>query len=163
MKNHQKTSFENIPFPILFIKPGVIIMKLYNKEKIAKQMKLHYNNNGTITMKSFNQNKSVCCSTTVKRYFGTWNNAKKETGFSSNVEYNKPELLKIIKEKIKSGEIKRISDIDKIVGLPSYKYIKKLWTKEEMEKIFGIKIKRYAYTAEKITIRYNEVKKNMTE
>ena len=147
-----------MPVLLLLIKPGVIIMKLYSKEEIAKQMRLHYNENKTITMKSFNENKNVCCSTTVKRYFGTWNNAKKETGFISGVEYNKSKLLNIIKEKINSGEIRRISDIDRIDGLPSYKYIKKLWTIEEMEKIFGIKIKKYAYTMESIVLQYNKVK-----
>ena len=134
-------------------------MKLYNKEKIAEQLKLHYNENKTLTIKSFNENKNVCCSTTVKKYFGTWNNAKKEIGFKSGIEYNKPELLKLIKEKIKTGEIRRISDIDNIDGLPSYKYIKKLWTKEEMERTFEIKIKKYAYTQEKIAIQYSELKK----
>ena len=134
-------------------------MKLYSKEEITKQMRLHYSEKKTITMKSFNENKNVCCSTTVKRYFGTWNNAKKEIGLSSGIEYNKLKLLAALKEKINSGEIKRISDIDKIADLPSYKYIKKLWTIEEMEKIFGIKIKKYSYTAESIALQYNKVKK----
>lgn len=134
-------------------------MKLYNKEKIAEQMRVHYNKNKNITMKSFNENKSVCCSTTVKKYFGTWDNAKKETGFISSVEYDKLKLLKIIREKIKTGEIRRISDIDKIKGLPSYKYIKKLWSNKEMEEIFEIKIKKYAYTPESIKNLYYEVKK----
>ena len=133
-------------------------MKLYNKEKIIKQMILHYNKNKTITMKSFNEDKNVCCSTTVKRYFDTWNNAKIEAGFTSGIEYNGDKLIKLIKEKIKSKEIRRISDIDRIEGLPSYKYIKKLWTKEEMEEIFKVKIKRYTYTVENISEQYNRIK-----
>ncbi|MCP1224252.1 hypothetical protein [Sebaldella sp. S0638] len=133
-------------------------MKLYNKEKIIKQMISHYNKNKTITMKSFNEDKNVCCSTTVKRYFDTWNNAKIEAGFTSGIEYNRDKLIKLIKEKIKTKEIRRISDIDRIEGLPSYKYIKKLWTKEEMEEIFKVKIKRYTYTAENISEQYNCIK-----
>ena len=87
-------------------------MKLYSKEEITKQMRLHYSEKKTITMKSFNENKKVCCSTTVKRYFGTWNNAKKEIGVASGIEYDKLKLSDIIREKINSGEIKRISDIN---------------------------------------------------
>ena len=121
-------------------------------------MILHYNKNKTITMKSFNEDKNVCCSTTVKRYFDTWNNAKIEAGFTSGIEYNGDKLIKLIKEKIKSKEIRRISDIDRIEGLPSYKYIKKLWTKEEMEEIFKVKIKRYTYTVENISEQYNRIK-----
>jgi hypothetical protein len=134
-------------------------MKLYTKEIITKQMQKHYRENNSITTGSFNKDKSVCCTSTVKKYFGTWSNAKKEAGITSNIEYNKSELLKRIKEMKKTGKIKNISDIDKIAGLPSYKYIKKLWSKEDIEQIFDIKIKRYMYTPRDIVDQYKKVKK----
>ena len=49
---------------------------------------------------------------------------KKDKGFS--VEYNKDKLLILIKEKINTGELKYISKIGEIKGMPSYRYIKKL-------------------------------------
>lgn len=81
---------------------------------------------------------------------------KKDKGFS--VEYNKDKLLILIKEKINTGELKYISKIGEIKGMPSYRYIKKLWMSEEIEDILGIKPRIYSYTNGNIIKEYYKLK-----
>ena len=81
---------------------------------------------------------------------------RKDRGFS--VEYNKDKLLILIKEKINTGELKYISKIGEIEGMPSYRYIKKLWMAEEIEDILGIKPRIYSYTNGNIIKEYYKLK-----
>ena len=80
---------------------------------------------------------------------------RKKRGY---IEYNKEILLDLIKEKIETGELKYISKIGTLKGMPSYRYIKKLWTIEELNDIFGIKLKVYSYTNGKIIKEYYRIK-----
>ena len=76
------------------------------------------------------------------------------------IEYDKEILLDLIKEKIKAGELKHISKIGNLNGMPSYRYIKKLWTPDELNEIFGIKLKVYSYTNGEIIKEYYRIKQN---
>ena len=80
---------------------------------------------------------------------------RKKRGY---IEYDKEILLDLIKEKIETGELKYISKIGTLKGMPSYRYIKKLWTIEELNDIFGIKLKVYSYTNGKIIKEYYRIK-----
>ncbi|MCP1226114.1 hypothetical protein [Sebaldella sp. S0638] len=131
-------------------------MKSCNESEIIWQIKEHYRKYGKTTAKSFNENKETCSSATVKRYFGHWENAKKEAGI--NEEEKKDRVEKLIKEKIETGELRHISAIDGIEGLPSYKYVKTLWNREEIEEKFGIKIRKFSYSKEEIAEAYREIK-----
>ena len=70
----------------------------------------------------------------------------------------KEQLRISIIEKIESGELKYISKIGNINGMPSYRTIKKIWTKDELEEIFGIKLKIHAYSNGEIIRAYYKVK-----
>ena len=76
------------------------------------------------------------------------------------IEYDKEILLDLIKEKIEAGELKHISKIGNLKGMPSYRYIKKLWTPDELNEIFGIKLKVYSYTNGEIIKEYYRIKQN---
>ena len=76
------------------------------------------------------------------------------------IEYDKEKLIVLLKEKIDSGELKYLSNISEIKGMPSYRYIKSLWTKEEMKEIFGMKPKVYSYTNGYIISEYYRIKKD---
>ena len=82
---------------------------------------------------------------------------RKKRGY---IEYDKEILLDLIKEKIKAGELKHISKIGNLNGMPSYRYIKKLWTPDELNEIFGIKLKVYSYTNGEIIKEYYRIKQN---
>ena len=133
-------------------------MILYSEKEIIQQMRDHYEKNGKITMKSFSKDKDTCGITAVKKCFGSWIEAKIKADLSP--KYDKKIIKKLIKEKVNSGELKSISAIDSVKGLPSYKYIKKIRSKDEIEKIFDIKVKRHSYSREEIMEAYNEVKHN---
>ena len=128
-------------------------MKGYTEEKIIKQMQEHYEKYGKITIKSFDKDKSTCSFETVQKYLGSWSNAKIRAEINDYIEYEEEKLKELIREKIISGELKHMSAIERLKGFPSYKYLKTLWSKEEMEEIFGIKIKKFAYSAEEV-IKY---------
>ena len=119
-------------------------------------MQKYYKTHRKITMESFNKDEKTYSAAIVKKHFGSWGKAKKAAGIV--IEYEKDVVEKLIKEKINSGELKNISAIDKIDGLPSYKYIKMLWNIREIEKIFGIKIKKFSYSREEIIEAYREVR-----
>ena len=88
-----------------------------------------------------------------KRARGSKKNSVKK--FSDNKEQLRMEIM----EKIESGELKYISKIGNIKGMPSYRTIKKIWTKDELEHIFGIKLKVYSYSTKEIIQAYYKVKK----
>ncbi len=133
-------------------------MKGYTEEKIIKQMQEHYEKYGKITIKSFDKDKSTCSFETVQKYLGSWSTAKIRAEINDYIEYEEEKLKKLIRGKIISGELKHMSAIERLKGFPSYKYLKTLWSKEEMEEIFGIKIKKFAYSAEEVISIYNEMK-----
>ena len=91
------------------------------------------------------------------------NNLKKRSAKRKRrgyIEYDKEMLLDLIKEKIGAGELKHISKIGALEGMPSYRYIKKLWTVGEINEIFGIKPKVYSYTNGEIIKEYYRIKEN---
>ena len=51
-----------------------------------------------------------------------------------------------------------MSQIEILEGMPSYKSIKKIWTKKELEDIFGIKIRISSYSDSEIIEAYTRVK-----
>ena len=75
-----------------------------------------------------------------------------------NLTERKERFQTLIMEKIESSELKYISKIGEIKGMPSYKIIKKIWTKDEMEGIFGIKFQVFSYSNEEIIKAYYKVK-----
>ena len=83
---------------------------------------------------------------------------KSKKNFGKNLSKNKKELQNLIKEKIKHGELKYMSQIEILEGMPSYKSIKKIWTKKELEDIFGIKIRISSYSDSEIIEAYTRVK-----
>ncbi len=83
---------------------------------------------------------------------------KSKKNFGKNLSKNKKELQYLIKEKIKHGELKYMSRIEILEGMPSYKSIKKIWTKKELEDIFGIKIRISSYSDSEIIEAYTRVK-----
>lgn len=74
------------------------LKKRYSDEEILKQMREHYLKRGSITTKSFDEDKEVCSLKTVRSRFGSWNNAIKELGV-------KEKLLRTLKEKAETKEL----------------------------------------------------------
>ena len=75
------------------------------------------------------------------------------------IEYDKEKLLLLLKKKVKIGELRYRTDIEKIEEIPSWTYISKLWTWDELVKILKLKRRVYAYTDEEIMGKYAELKK----
>ncbi len=132
-----------------------------SKEKILEQLKDHYSRNLKISVESFDKDKKVCNSSTVKNYFGNWEKALVEAGIRevNYVEYDKEKLLVILREKVKAGELRYETDIDKIRGIPSFSYIKKLWEWKDLTKKLGLKRVVGRYTEDEILKAYKKVKK----
>ena len=84
--------------------------------------------------------------------------SKSKKNFRKNLSKNKEELQYLIQEKIKHGELKYMSQIESLEGMPSYKSIKKLWTRKELENMFGIKIRISSYSDKEIIEAYIRVK-----
>lgn len=80
---------------------------------------------------------------------------RKKKGY---IEYDKDILLDLIREKIEKKELQHISKIGTLRGMPSYRYIKKLWTAGELNEIFGIKPKVYSYTNGEIIKEYYRIR-----
>ena len=137
-------------------------MKVNKKEEIIKQMKSHYKKYGEISSRSFEMDKETFSVRTVRKYFDTWNNAKKIAELDSGHTSKKWEekLIKLIRSKVETGELKNMSQIGRIKGLPTYRYLKTIWTIEEMEKLFGLKIKRCSYSAKEVEESYKQVRQN---
>lgn len=124
-------------------KAGVPIKKL-TKEEISRQVKEFYEENKKISMASFNKDKKYCCSETVAKVFGSWENALIELGLrkpKDHIEYDKEKLLEVLKERVKQGKLKYRTDIGKLEGVPSWTYVKKLWSWDELVKILKLKKK----------------------
>ena len=77
-----------------------------SEEKIVKQLKQHYLKNLSITVRSFNDDKEVCSSTTVIRMFGSWEKALILAGIYE--EKLLKEKMKII-EQLKKHYLKNLS------------------------------------------------------
>ena len=135
--------------------------KRMTREKIIEQLKDHYSRNPKITAVSFKEDKRVCAVTTVMHHFGSWNKALGEAGIRemNYVEYEKDKLLLILKEKVKTGELKYEVDIMKIKGIPSINYIKKIWSWKELVKKLGLKRVVGEYTQNELLELYKKVKK----
>ena len=141
---------------------GIELKKELTKEEIGQQLKDFYNKNGTINTRSFGKEKEYCSIKTVKKAFGSWNNALIELGLMKSkgyIEYNKEELLEVLKEKVKLGELRYRTDIEKLEGVPSWTYVKKLWTWDELVQILKLKRVVYAYTDGEIIGAYRRLKK----
>ena len=84
-------------------------VKLTEKQ-ILDQLKEFYKKNSGISVKSFDQDKSVCGTTTVMKYFGSWNNALIKAGLKEKtvkIEYSDEELIEIYREfSLKIGKTK---------------------------------------------------------
>ena len=132
------------------------------KEKIIFQLKKFYKEHSYITRSTFNKDRSVCGSGTVSKYFGGWEKALVAAGLQEKiiyVEYDKEKLLRLLKKKVKTGELRYRTDVEKIDEIPSWTYISQLWTWDELAKLLKLKRRVYAYTDEEIMGKYAELKK----
>ncbi len=71
------------------------------EKQILDQLKEFYIKNSGISVKSFDQDKSVCGTTTVRKYFGSWNNALIKAGLREKtvkIEYSDEELIEIYRD-----------------------------------------------------------------
>ena len=144
------------------LKAAGIPLNEITKEKILEQLKDHYLRNGEISRRAFARDKTVCSSSVVVRRFGSWHIALKEAGIREEkpyVEYDKEKLFEILKEKVKTGELKYQADIDKIKGIPSIETIENIWKWEELTNLLGLERKLHSYTDEMIIEKYKKVKR----
>ena len=136
--------------------------KMYTKEKVAEELKDHYRKNGKISWSIFESDKTVCSTKTVEKLFGSWSKALEELGFTKPkeyVEYDKEKLLLLLKEKVKSGELKKRGDIDKLKGVPGDRYIMKIWgTWTELSELLEVEKPRVFHTKEKLIKKYEKMK-----
>lgn len=133
-----------------------------SKKIVLKQLIEHSKKNPKITRKSFDADEEVCSADTVVARFGSWQKALEEAGIREKktyVEYDKGKLLLILKNKVKTGELKYQNDIKKIEGLPTWGYISKFWTWEELVKLLGLKIVVSQYKDEEIIESYKKLKR----
>ena len=98
-----------------------------SKKIVLKQLIKHSKKNPKITRKSFDADEEVCSADTVVARFGSWQKALEEAGIREKktyVEYDKGKLLLILKNKVKTGELKYQNDIKKIevITNPPAKY-----------------------------------------
>ena len=124
-----------------------------SKKIVLKHLIEHSKKNPKITRKSFDADEEVCSADTVVARFGSWQKALEEAGIREKktyVEYDKGKLLLILKNKVKTGELKYQNDIKKIEGLPTWGCISKFWTWEELVKLLGLKIVVSQYKDEEI-------------
>ena len=134
----------------------------YTKEEIIEQLQDHYKRNGKITKESFNLDKLTCSAETVVLKFGSWQKTLEELGYTEikeYVEYNKEKIFSILKEKVKSGELKRRLDLDRIKGIPSATYITNIWKWSELVELLKIEDTFINYTDEMLIEKYNQMKK----
>ena len=68
-------------------------MKKYTKKEMIKHLKKHYLKNPKITVKSFDEDKTVCCSRTVLTKFESWDKALEAAGIGKRVQ-----LLRLLLE-----------------------------------------------------------------
>ena len=132
------------------------------KEIVAKQLIEHNKRTLQITRKSFDEDKEVCSADTVVARFGSWQKALEETGIREKkayVEYDKEKLLLILKEKVKTGELKCQKDLKKIKEVPTWNYMNKLWVWEELRKTLGLKKIVAQYKDEEIIEEYKKIKR----
>ena len=146
-------------FDNALLKAGIPIQKI-TKEMIMQQLKEHYTRNGEITRRSFNDDKTVCSGSVVNKRFGSWGKALEEAGIREveYIEHDKNKILKILKSKAKKGELKHRTDIEKIKGIPSWWYLERFWTWEELTKKLRIEMRKYSYTDEDLILKYKKVK-----
>ena len=106
--------------------------------------------------------KTTCSAETVVKYFGSWRKALEELGFmepKEYVEYDKEKLFLILKKMVRSGKLKKRTDIVKIEGIPSDKYVINLWSWEELSRLLEIEKPYIKYTTEILIEKYNEMKR----
>ena len=146
-------------FDNALLKAGIPLQKI-TKEVIIRDLKDHYKRNGKITRKSFNEDKMVCSGSVVSKRFGNWRKGLEAAGIKEieYVEYDREKLFKILKLKVKSGELKVKEDIKKIKGIPSIGYIEKHWDWKELFKNLGLEFRNHSYTDEEIIMKYKKVK-----
>ena len=143
------------------IKPRIKL----TRELVTEQLKECYARNGRIDKEIFDKDKETCSSSHVAWLFGGWNKALEETELKAKkeyVEYDKTKLLEILREKVKTGEFIHRNDVEDIKGIPSYEYIKKLWSWKELSQILGLKRKVHKYTKKEIIEKYKEVKNELS-
>ena len=75
------------------------------------------------------------------------------------MEYNKEKIFSILKEKVKSGELKRRLDLDRIKGIPSATYITNIWKWSELVELLKIEDTFINYTDEILIEKYKQMKK----
>ena len=68
-------------------------MKKYTKKEMIKHLKKHYLKNPKITVKSFGEDKTVCCSRTVLTKFESWDKALEAAEIGKRVQ-----LLRLLLE-----------------------------------------------------------------
>ena len=144
------------------LKQAGIPVKKLTKEEISRQLKEFYKKNNKISMQDFNKDKNYCCAETVAKVFGSWEKALIELGlkkFRGYIEYDKEKLLEVLKEKVKLGKLKYRTDIEKLEGVPSWTYVKKLWSWDELVQTLKLKRVVYAYTDGEIIGAYRRLKK----
>ncbi|MDR2878580.1 MAG: hypothetical protein LBV03_01520 [Fusobacteriales bacterium] len=141
---------------------GISLKKELTKEDISQQLKDCYSKNGKISIKIFRKEKEYCSVETVIKVFGSWEKALEKLGLrepKGYIEYNKEELLEILREKAEQGKLKYRTDIDELEGVPSWTYVKKLWSWDELVEILKLKRVVYAYTDEEIIEIYRRLKR----
>ena len=132
------------------------------KKEMLRQLKQHYSKNPNMTKNTFTNDKSVWSGSTVQKYFGTWENALIEAGIKEGkeyIEYDKEKLLLILKEKVKSGELRCKKDLEKINGIPSVWYIERTWSWKELTKKLRLDRIVREYTIQEIIEGFKIVKK----
>ena len=68
-------------------------MKKYTKKEMIKHLKKHYLKNPKITVKSFDEDKTACCSRTVLTKFESWDKALEAAGIGKRAR-----LLRLLLE-----------------------------------------------------------------
>ena len=145
------------------------------KEKLTKKQILHqlrsfYVKNLKITAKDFDQDKTVCGVTTIRKYFGSWKNALveanlKEKEFKKN--YSDKELIEMYREfSVKIGKEKNGATKKELLelGFPNpYNLDIRFTSINELRKLAGFEPNRVrnVYKKDEIaSLLYNEYKKH---
>ncbi|MCP1226167.1 homing endonuclease associated repeat-containing protein [Sebaldella sp. S0638] len=133
----------------------------YTKEDIIEQLRGHYKRNGKITRKSFSLDKKTCSPDTVANKLGSWRGALEELGYIKSreyVEYNKEKMLLLLKKKVKSRELSKRQDLNRIKGIPSATYITNIWKWSELAELLEIENPRINYTKKTLIEKYKQMK-----
>lgn len=103
-------------------------MKTYSKEEIIKRLREYYKeNDGILHLELYRQKKYKPSETTIRKRFGSWNEALTEAGIPINREvkkwYKKEDIIMFLKELSNDGTIMSANEYQKNYSSPSIETI----------------------------------------